>query len=68
MDIANERLRAFVRAHGGRAWSRADLAELDRLRRAFTQAEREVRPVTGPGADAGRRRRARRLAGPSPGG
>jgi hypothetical protein len=42
------------------------LAELDRLRRAFTQAEREVRPVTG--ADAGRRRRARRLAGPASGG
>ncbi|PJE98406.1 hypothetical protein CUT44_06765 [Streptomyces carminius] len=28
---ANEALRAFVRAHGDRPWTRTELAELDRL-------------------------------------
>lgn len=32
---ANERLRAFVLAHGPGPWSRAELAELARLRRAW---------------------------------
>ncbi|MFD1833248.1 hypothetical protein ACFSJS_26945 [Streptomyces desertarenae] len=37
---ANEALRAFVRAHGDRPWSRAELAELDRLRAAWRAAGR----------------------------
>ncbi|MCI0383037.1 hypothetical protein [Streptomyces sp. CNQ085] len=37
---ANEALRAFVRAHGDRPWSRAELAELDRLRSLWRAAER----------------------------
>ncbi|HEX5568693.1 MAG TPA: hypothetical protein VFY14_17510 [Streptomyces sp.] len=37
---ANEALRAFVRAHGDRPWTRAELAELDRLRALWRAAER----------------------------
>lgn len=35
---ANEAIRAFVRAHGDRPWSRAELAELDRLRTVWRAA------------------------------
>ncbi|MTE18510.1 hypothetical protein F0L17_05075 [Streptomyces sp. TRM43335] len=37
---ANEAIRAFVRAHGDRPWSRAELAELDRLRAVWRAAGR----------------------------
>ncbi|WP_277037149.1 hypothetical protein [Actinacidiphila oryziradicis] len=35
---ANERLRAYVRAHGDRTWTRTDLGELARLRGAWLAA------------------------------
>ncbi|GAA2461605.1 hypothetical protein [Streptomyces macrosporus] len=35
---ANEALRAFVRAHGDRPWTRKELAELDRLRVLWREA------------------------------
>ncbi|WP_031506829.1 hypothetical protein [Streptomyces megasporus] len=38
---ANEALRAFVRAHGDRPWTRKELAELDRLRVLWREAEQE---------------------------
>lgn len=37
---ANERLRAYLRAHGGRIWTPAELRELDELRRAYLAATR----------------------------
>lgn len=39
-ERANEQLRAYVRAHGGRPWTRDELSELDRLRRVWLEAER----------------------------
>jgi hypothetical protein len=35
---ANERLRAYVRAHGDRTWTRLELDELARLNRAWLAA------------------------------
>lgn len=37
---ANDALRAYVRAHGGRSWSRRELEELARLRDAYLVAVR----------------------------
>ena len=37
---ANERLRAYVRAHGDRPWTRDELAELGQLRRVWLEADR----------------------------
>lgn len=37
---ANDALRAFVRAHGDRAWTPAELAQLARLRDAYLAAVR----------------------------
>lgn len=37
---ANERLRAFVRAHGDRPWTAADLERLAELRTRWLEAER----------------------------
>jgi hypothetical protein len=39
VERANDRLRAFVRAHGGRPWTREDLAVLARLRREWLAAQ-----------------------------
>ncbi|GAA2408641.1 hypothetical protein GCM10010420_41200 [Streptomyces glaucosporus] len=38
---ANEALRAFVRAHGDRPWTRQELAELDRLRVLWREARQD---------------------------
>ncbi|MDJ0346871.1 hypothetical protein QMK19_37665 [Streptomyces sp. H10-C2] len=37
---ANDALRAYLHAHGSRAWTPAELAELERLRAAFLAAQR----------------------------
>lgn len=37
---ANNALRAYVQAHGDRAWTPEELAELERLRAAWTAATR----------------------------
>lgn len=37
---ANERVRAYVRAHGDRPWTKRDLDELDELRTRWLEAER----------------------------
>lgn len=37
---ANDAVRAFVRAHGDRAWNPPELAELERLRAAYLAAVR----------------------------
>ncbi|MCZ4121714.1 hypothetical protein [Streptomyces sp. H39-S7] len=37
-SAANEAIRRFVRSRSGSAWTRAELAELDRLRRAWRRA------------------------------
>jgi hypothetical protein len=37
---ANDALRAYLHAHGSRAWTPAELAELERLRSVFLAAQR----------------------------
>lgn len=37
---ANDRLRAYVQAHGDRSWTPVELAELSRLRDAYLAARR----------------------------
>ncbi|MDJ0341227.1 hypothetical protein QMK19_06960 [Streptomyces sp. H10-C2] len=50
VSAANEAIRHFVRERAGGAWTRAELAELDRLRRAWRRARSADQNGPGPGA------------------